>query len=534
MPDYHGFAQTSLDVEAGRNPSPPPVPRPETAFCVALIGDFGAGSVGRAAGASLARRGGHLVDRDDLDAVLARLAPEVALPLGPGAPPARLRFTELDDFHPDRLFERLPQLAALRETRRRLADPRTFAETVAAVRDPAAAADDRPASSAGATASATAGALAGGSLLDMIVDASPDVAAEPDGDELQAFIRRALRPHLVPDPDPRQAQMLESVDAAIAAELRSVLRHPEFRALESLWRGVDLLVRRLETGSRLRLVLIDLSRDELAADLLAAGDVGDSATAALLRAAAGALPEPAPWAVLTGLYTFDPAHDSPLLDRLARLGATLGAPWISAAGDHLAAAADEPDFDEDEVVECEGGAPSTGEAVSQADPRASLESPPWRALRSAPHARSLALLVPGIVLRQPYGEDEPCDAVRFDELEPGIDADAAAGGLLHGNAALAGALLLAQAFSEGEWEMEPPRHREVERLSLVLHRHGGTVQALPCARHAVSERDAMRLLAGGLMPLVAPRESDGVRLLRWQSVSEPATALAGRWAHAPR
>lgn len=524
MPDNHGYAHASLDVEAGRHPSTPPTPRPETAFCLAILGDFGARDAGAA---PLADRGGQLVDCDDLDAVLARIAPEVALPLAPGAPPVRLRFTALDDFHPDRLFERLPHLAALRDTRRRLADPGTFAETAAAVRAP-----DAPAADASATASATASALAGGGggLLDMIVDASPAIAAPPAADDLQAFIRQALRPHLVPDPDPRQAQMLASVDAAIAAELRAVLHHPRVRALEGLWRGVDLLVRRLDTGSRLRLVLVDLSRDELAADLLAGdgtGDVLDSATAALLRGAAAALPEPAPWAVLAGLYTFHPAHDAALLARLALLGSALGAPWLSAASDDLAAPADDdPDDDDDD-------APRPA-AAPVATSHGALESPAWRAVRAGPHASSLGLLLPGLVLRQPYGEDEPCDVVRFDELEPGLDAGAAAGRILHGNAALAGALLLAEAFDEGEWAMRPAQHREVERLSLVLHRHGGTVQALPCARHAVGERDALRLLAGGLMPLVAPRESDSVALLRWQSVAEPATALAGRWAHSPR
>lgn len=524
MPEHSDYARTSLDVDAGRIPTAPPVPLPETPFCIALIGDFSAGRAG-ARGVPLAARGGNLVDRDDVDAVLARMAPEVELQ--PGAPETLLRVTSLDDFHPDRLYERLPRLAALRETRRRLADPRTFAETAAAVRAPER---DTP---RGAV-DATAGALATGSLLDMIVDAAPETTSAPAADDLQAFIRQALRPHLVPDPDPRQAQMLRSVDDAIAAELRAVLREPRVRELEALWRGVDLLVRRADTGSRLRVVLVDVSRDELEADLLGAHDVADSAMAALLRAAAGALPDPAPWAVLAGLHTFHPAHDAPLLERLARLGAMLGAPWIAAASDDLAAPPRDAHDDDDDDDDIDVDDAATDAPAAAADVVHAMAAPAWSALRARPHAEWLALMLPGFVLRQPYGDDEPCDVVRLEELEPGLDANAASERLLHANAALAGALMLARAFEADGWAMRPALHREVDRLPIVLHRDGGAVRALPCARHAAGERDALRLLEGGLMPLVTARESDSVRLLRWQSVASPATALRGRWADARR
>jgi anion-transporting ArsA/GET3 family ATPase len=68
------------------------------------------------------------VDRDNFDEVLARLAPALEIPLAGGGPRVALRFAELDDFHPDQLYDRLPLFRSLRDTRQRLADPRTFAD----------------------------------------------------------------------------------------------------------------------------------------------------------------------------------------------------------------------------------------------------------------------------------------------------------------------------------------------------------------------------------------------------------------------
>ena len=51
--------------------------------------------------------------------------------------------------------------------------------------------------------------------------------------------------------------------------MRRVLHHPDFQAAEAIWRGVEFLVRRIETGARMEIVLYDVSAEEFAADLAA-------------------------------------------------------------------------------------------------------------------------------------------------------------------------------------------------------------------------------------------------------------------------
>src|SRR5882762_7185786 len=97
----------------------------ETApFCLALLGDFSAhahrGIV--ASGAGVASREPVAVDRDSVDAVLGRLRPELHVRLqGERDPALRVAFTELEGFHPDRLYE-LPVFEGVRELRRRLSE----------------------------------------------------------------------------------------------------------------------------------------------------------------------------------------------------------------------------------------------------------------------------------------------------------------------------------------------------------------------------------------------------------------------------
>ena len=62
----------------------------------------------------------------------------------------------------------------------------------------------------------------------------------------------------------------------------ALLHHPAFRQLEAAWRGVDFLVRRLETGASLKLFLIDVSQEELQADLLGTEDLTESGIYRLL------------------------------------------------------------------------------------------------------------------------------------------------------------------------------------------------------------------------------------------------------------
>src|SRR5262245_1964584 len=100
-----------------------------TPFHILILGDF-RGTKNRrfeASSEELAAWRPRLVDRDNLDSLLSRLGAELHLPVAEdGSLSLTIRFSELADFHPDSIFERVEIFGALRQTRARLRNPKTF------------------------------------------------------------------------------------------------------------------------------------------------------------------------------------------------------------------------------------------------------------------------------------------------------------------------------------------------------------------------------------------------------------------------
>ncbi|MDQ3950051.1 MAG: type VI secretion system contractile sheath large subunit [Gemmatimonadota bacterium] len=470
-------------------------------FRIGLLGDF-SGRANRGVvetGRALAARRPLRVDRDNVDEIIARLAPELHLSLGDGR--TAVKFAELDDFHPDRLHERLPAFRALRETRARAAAPVPLGEI----------------GRQGGRASTGRAAPSSRNLLDQILgDVPPPPGgaaavppqAEPrasQSDPLTDFVRRAVAPHVVPETAPAQPERVEEVDQIVGTHLRAVLHQPDFQALESAWRALDFLVRRLETDSTLQIYLIDVSKAELAADLGSADGAPSGAHRVLVESSVGTAGG-TPWALLVGLYSFGPASDDvDLLRRLAAIAHDAGAPMIAAA--------------ESRVV----GSPSFGSAPDP-DDWTDEEMPEWEALRRSADARYVGLAAPRFLLRLPYGgpDGEPCDVPGFEELS----APAAHEEYLWGNSAVLSALLHGEAFASDGWSLRP--RLDVRGLPFHLVRADGQVTAKPCAEAILSARAVDRMLECGVMAVQSMKDGDAVRLARMQSIAHPLAALALR------
>jgi type VI secretion system protein ImpC len=482
-----------LDISAGRDRSAAQ-PLDDTPFRIALLGDF-SGRASRGAsesGPSLVKRPAWAVDRDDLDRVMAELRPTVRLQLEPGGAALAIRFESLEDFHPDRLFERLPLFQALRDLRQRLANPATFK---------AAAAEMTGEAPPSGRVRVPSGSSVLGDILDEAAPPGMEEALAEAGGDLHAFIQRVLKPHLVPNPDPRQAELVAQVEAAASATLRAILHAPEFQALEGLWRATDLLVRQVETSADLKILLIDLSEAELLAALPPGGDPAASPVCRLLAS----LADPVPWSLLVGCYTF--GGEPAAVDRLAQLAAIallFRAPWISGAHPSLAGVG--PDWAELSTW----SAPSEG----------------WQLFRGTSLARSLGLVLPRFLARLPYGKGlEECEQIRFEELAPGDPAQC----FLWGNPAIMVALILGRSFAEHGWALMRGLEPEISGLPFCVLGRGQEARAVGPGEGPLTVRAADALLERGLMPLAPLKESDRVRLVRLQSAADPVATLLGRW-----
>jgi type VI secretion system protein ImpC len=445
-----------------------------------------------------------LVDRDNLDAVLARTAPSLELTQAGGAEPLHLSFAELDDFHPDRLYDRLAASgifgANLDESARPDGDSgfetgRT-GKTGERGSQPAAPAPPPPVP---------------GALLDQIVsESTPDVDLATSDRGLQDFVRRIVAPHEVPRSDPRHAESLARLDETIAEHLREILHRQDFQALEALWRGVSLVCRRVETSPLLKLFLVDVSQAELALDQMPEVPLHETELYRLLVESTIGTPGSVPWSLIVGCYSFGPGmEDAKLLARLGAIAKLAGAPWLSGAESALV------------------GCPSFGTAPDP-DMWAKQEDDGWEAVRLLPYAGWLGLAMPRFLLRLPYGKDtDECEKLMFEEM---VEEQPEHESYLWGNPALLCTLLLLQEVAAHGWEFRPGSKLEVRGLPLHTFRRDGKVIAQPCAEALLTERALTRITDRGLMAFASLKDRDAVRLLRLQSVSNPPTSLDGPWA----
>jgi type VI secretion system protein ImpC len=489
-------------------------PSREIPFCVAILGDFsGRSNRGISEAITPGKRRTVLVDRDNFDEVLSRSGAEIQLAIGDGS--LHLPLSELDDFHPDRIFQHLEAFSKLRELRSRLSDPSTFQEAAQelGLRSPSSISEPRRTNTL-PTVAPSAARLASGSLLDETIEQTESRVAEDryrrKPDTIREFAEQVAAKHLASTPDARQPEILAVIDRGIGALMRAVLHNRDFQALEALWRATFMLVRRLETGSELKLYLIDVSKEELAADLTAEMDLRDTGTYRLLVEQSVETQGAEPWALIVGNYSFGSStSDLAVLSRMAGIAHRAGAPFLAAANARL--------------LGCDSLA-SSPHPRDWKMPQELVRA--WAELRRRPEADSVGLALPRFMLRLPYGKKtSPLESFDFEEFpeEPAHED------YLWANPAFAVTLLLVQSFSEIGWEMRPGTATEINGLPLHVYKRNGESESKPCAEILLSEDAAERLLEEGLIPLVSYKDRDLLRIVRLQSIADPLRGLAGRW-----
>lgn len=487
--------------------------REEVPFAMLVLGDF-SGRANRALREprNISVRPPIEVDRDNFDDVLSRLAPELRLPLGDNGK-IHLNFSELEDFHPDRLFERVAAFETLRTFRKRLSDPATFDD---AARELGLKLEDKnsdpgPGREQPRGSAPSAAQIAQGSLLDGMIeetearaiDRQPARAADPVRD----FAQRVAEKYSQGASDARQPQILAVLDRAIGGLMRAILHNPDFQALEAIWRATFFLVHQLETSSQLKVYLLDISKDELSDDLGSADDPGQSGLFRIVVDNAVATPGADPWAAIVGCYSFDEqSENAKVLARMAQIAHRACAPFVAEANSRLLGCA---------------GLNSTPQ-VRDWNGVASW----WPALRRLPEARYLGLAIPRFLLRLPYGkETSELESFDFEEFPEAAAHD----DYLWANPAFAVALLLGQSFSENGWHMRPGMLAEIGHLPLHITKSGGEAQAKPCAEIVLNESSVEAILQRGFIPLVGFKNRDSARIARFQSIADPASKLMGRW-----
>lgn len=517
-------------------------PGPETPFQIVVLGDF-SGRGGQPHGEAsqpLARRRPIHVHRENLDGVMARLGVQCEASIGDQENHVvALRFQRLGDFHPNHLFATTPIFARLKQLHEKLQSPANFEKAAEEVRswgllEKGERRDEPKARSASKQPAADPippRHHPSANLLDTAIDQTEeDVTASPPRagtsalvaksasqparlpDELAEIVRRAVEPYRIEKADPDQADLLGCVEAVASQLMRSILHDPRFQALEAAWRGLDFLLRRLSTGPKLKVFLIDVSLAELAADFGAANDLESSSLHRLLVDETVGTLGAAPWGAIVGNFTFDAESlDLLLAGCVARIAARAGAPFLAAGSPALIGCTSRPMTADPE--DWQSALPDRVRAA-------------WNKLRAMREASYLGLALPRFLLRMPYGaETSPIESFSFEELPDPAEHES----YLWGNPAFACAFLLGQAFDDGGWRPTLRDVAEIDDLPAYGYEYDGEYRLQPCTETLLSQRAANRILDEGIMPLLGVKGQGAARLAAWRSVAAGEPRFLGRW-----
>lgn len=459
------------------------------------------------------------IDRDNFEEVFRKLNVELSLDFHSGENSnLSVRFDEYDDFHPDNLFQKLPLFADLREIRRQLVNPQTFNAAAREVRSWLT--EDKPSAdnSVEENPAVRGETVSSDNLLDQIIgradnaDSTDSKSQTTESSELRAFVKNIVKPHLVQTDTEEQSKLLLIVDEIVSDLMRKILHHPQFQALESGWRGIHSLTRKIETDRSLKIYIIDFSKTDLIDNLKAVNSLADSVFYNVTSAESSGFPDEDFWAVNLGNYSFSlNVDDVAALMRIGKIAASFDTPFIS----HL-----KPQI---------FGFDSFQNAENQDSWRVSEDSSErklWDMLRSAPESPYLAMVMPRLLSRLPYGKKtEPTEGFYFEEFT----SDDRHEDFLWSNPIFSLAKLLADTFQQRGWNMSEHFLQDIENLPFYSYREEQESEFKPCAEILMTQGKYEKLMEEGLMPMISFKNTDKVRVGSWQSIAHPPQILRGRW-----
>jgi type VI secretion system protein ImpC len=350
-------------------------------------------------------------------------------------------------------------------------------------------------------------------LLDQVISATrPQSEAEASRtkDYFKQFLQQVVKPGQVVSKDVEQniKAWIGAVDQKLTAQLNEVMHSAEFQRLESTWRGLHYLVHQTETGTSLKIRVMNASKRDLLKDLEKAAEFDQSALFKKIYEEEYGQLGGKPYGLLVGDYEFGrTAEDISLLKLVSNVAACAHAPFVAASSPKM--------FNMDSFSEL-------------ANPRDmakifdSVEYAAWKSFRESEDSRYVALTMPRVLGRLPYGSNfKKVEEFNFEESVDGKNHDK----YLWMSAAWAYAARVTDAFAKDGWFA---RTRGVEG--------GGKVEGLPvhtfptddgdvamkCPTEiAITDRREFELSNLGFMPLIHSKGNDFAVFMGAQSCQKP-------------
>src|SRR6202008_660363 len=227
---------------------------------------------------------------------------------------------------------------------------------------------------------------------------------------------------------------IAQIDHLLSLQLNEIVHHASFQKLEGSWRGLKHLMDNSETGTGLKIRVLNVSKKELLRDIEKAPEFDQSALFKKVYEEEYGVFGGAPFGALIGDYEFGKhPEDMALIEGISHVAAQAHAPFISAAAPDLLNLESFTQLD----------APRDLSKIFD-----STEYAKWKSFRQSEDSRYVGLALPHILMRLPYGRDtKQIDAFNYEEAVDGTDHSK----YLWGNAAYALGARLTDAFAKYGW-----------------------------------------------------------------------------------
>jgi type VI secretion system protein ImpC len=301
---------------------------------------------------------------------------------------------------------------------------------------------------------------------------------------------------------------IAEIDKLISLQLNEVLHHPAFQKLEATWTGIRHLVLKSETSDQLKIKLLNVSKKDLLRDLQRALEFDQSALFKKVYEEEFGVFGGAPFAALLGDYEFGRSgEDIELLEKIAQVASAAHAPFLSAA---------QPEMMNLTEYSQISGIRDMSKVFD------STEYARWKGFRASEDSRYVALTLPHVLLREPYGkETRQIDEFAFEEGVDGRDHSK----YLWGNAAYSLAGRLTNSFARYGW-CAAIRGVEggglVESLATHNFRTDEGDVALKCPTEvSITDRREKELADQGFVPLTHCKGTDYAAFFSVQTCNKP-------------
>ena len=352
------------------------------------------------------------------------------------------------------------------------------------------------------------------SLLDQIVEEGR-LARDPENrahgkDLVKEFVHQFLEGSMTLSRDSEAMinARIAQIDHLISIQLNEVMHHPTFQKLEASWRGLKYLLIHSETGENLKIKVFNCSKKDLLRDLQRAPEFDQSAMFKKVYEEEFGIFGGHPFGALIGDYEFGKGpEDMELLEKVSQVASAAHAPFITAADSTL--------FNLDSFSEI--SAPRDLAKIFD-----TTEYAKWKSFRASEDSRYVALTLPHILMRDPYGKNNrPVDEFDYEEAVDGTEHNK----YLWGNAAWALGARITESFARYNW---CATIRGVEGGGKVegLTVHNFTTDegdiAMKCPTEAaITDRREKELADLGFVPLVHCKNTDYAAFFSVQTAQKP-------------